>query len=66
MKKFIFFSLFLLLAVTLFFVYTYASTNFEKYKTYYFPQIETYMKVYKPLFNNYGYIVFSKDSVFSF
>lgn len=66
MKKTIFFLLFSLIAVTLFIVYTYVSTSFDKYKTYYFPQIETYMKVYKPLFNNYGYIVFSKDSVFSF
>ncbi len=65
MKKFIFFLLFLLVAVTLFIVYTYVSTSFEKYKTYYFPQIETYMKVYMP-FGDYGYVIFSKDSVFSF
>ncbi len=37
----------------------------DKYKTYYFPQIETYMKVYMP-FGDYGYVIFSKDSVFSF
>lgn len=66
MKKLKFFLLFLLIAVALFIVYIYVSTSIEKDKTYYFPQIETYMKVYKPLFNNYGYIIFSKDSVITF
>ena len=38
----------------------------NRYKTYYFPQAETYMKVYKPVFNCYGYAIFSKDSIFSY
>ncbi|MDS1031209.1 hypothetical protein RDV77_01035 [Porphyromonadaceae sp. NP-X] len=66
MKKFIFFLLLPLLAVAIFIVYIYVSTSFEKDKTYYFPQIETYLKVYKPPFSKYGYVIFSKDSIFSF
>lgn len=33
-------------------------------KTFYISQIETYMRVYKPPFNEYGYVYLSKDSVF--
>ncbi len=66
MKKLTFFLLIPLLVLTVFFVYLYISANMEKNKTYYFPQIEIYMKVYKPPFNKYGYVLFSKDSIFSF
>ena len=58
--------LFPLLAITVFIVYLYISAHSEEEKTYYFPQIETYMKVYKPVLNRYGYAIFSKDSIFSF
>jgi hypothetical protein len=66
MKKLIFFLLLPLLVVAVFVVYLYVSANNVKDKTYYFPQIETYMKVHKPSFNKYGYVLFSKDSMFSF
>lgn len=66
MKKSIFFLLLPLLVVAVFIVYIYVSAFMVKDKTYYFPQVETYMKVYKPPFNKYGYVFFSKDSVFSF
>lgn len=61
-----FFLLIPLLVLVVFFVYLNISANMEKNKTYYFPQIEIYMKVYKPPFNKYGYVLFSKDSIFSF
>lgn len=66
MKKFILFLLLPLLIVAVFIVYIYVSASFEKDRTYYFPQIETYLKVYKPPFSKYGYVIFSQDSVFSF
>jgi len=66
MKKFIFFLLFPLLVVAVFVTYRYVSLSVENNKTYYFPQIATYLKVYKPPFNKYGYVIFSKDSIFSF
>ena len=66
MKKLTFFLLIPLLVLAVFFIYLYISANKEKNRTYYFPQIETYIKVYKPPFNKYGYLIFSKDSVFSF
>ena len=66
MKKFIFFILFPLLIAAVFIVYIYVSAAMEKDKTYYFPQIEIYLRVYKPPFNKYSYVIFSKDSVFTF
>ncbi|MBR3567746.1 MAG: hypothetical protein IKN94_05675 [Salinivirgaceae bacterium] len=54
------------IAITVFIVYLYISAHSEEEKTYYFPQVETYMKVYKPVFNCYGYAIFSKDSIFSY
>ncbi|MBP1629805.1 MAG: hypothetical protein H6Q15_698 [Bacteroidetes bacterium] len=35
-------------------------------KKYYIKQTGTYFKVYKPLFSDYGYIIWSKDSNLSF
>jgi len=55
-----------LLVIAVFIVYIYVSASFEKDKTYFFPQIEKYLKVYKPPFSKYGYVIFSKDTVFSF
>jgi len=66
MKKLIFFLLLPLLAVAVYIVFIYVSANFEKNRTYYFPQIETYLKVYNPPFSKYGYVIFSKERVFSF
>ena len=60
---FIVVSLLLILSVVL---YCSVDAYKNRYKTYYFPQIETYMKVYKPIVKRYGYAIFSKDSVFSF
>ena len=59
MKKFVFILL-LLIAFALY------CCSIERDKTYYFPQVATYLKVYKPPFNKYGYVIFSKDSVFAF
>jgi hypothetical protein len=66
MKKLIFFLLFSLLVVAVFVTYSYVSAIKEKDKTYYFPQIETYLKIYKPPFGKYGYVIFRKDSTFTF
>jgi len=66
MKKFIFILLLPLIIVAAFFLYCYTSAVVESDKTYYFPQVETYLKIYKPPFNKYGYVIFSKDSVFAF
>ncbi len=66
MKKLKILLLFLLLTVTVFIMYIYVSASFEKNKTYYFPQIETYLKVYKPPFSKYGYVIFSKERASSF
>lgn len=66
MKKFAIFILVSLLVIAVFVVYLYVSANKEKDRTYYFPQIETYLKIYKPPFRKYGYVIFSKDSVFTF
>ena len=66
-KKLIFILLlFPLFCFLVFIVYCYISALIESNKKYYFPQIETYMKVYKPPFNKYGYVLFSKDSMLSF
>lgn len=56
----------MLLVVATFILYGYFSTIKERDKTYYFPQIATYLKVYKPPLNKYAYVIFSKDSVFTF
>jgi hypothetical protein len=68
MKKKIIIILFLLplLCFVVFIAYCYVSAVIESNKKYYFPQIETYLKVYKPPFSKYGYAVFSKDSMLSF
>jgi hypothetical protein len=66
MKKIVFILLLPLLIIAAFILYYYTSAVVESDKKYYFPQIETYMKVYKPPFNKYGYVIFSKDSVFFF
>lgn len=66
MRKIIFFLLLPLLVVAVFVICINFSAIKEKDKTYYFPQIETYLKIHKPLFNKYGYIIFSKDSIFTF
>lgn len=58
--------MFPLLIVAIFFIYNYFLAIKGKDKIYYFPQIEIYLKVYKPPFNKYGYVIFSKDSVFTF
>jgi len=34
-------------------------------KLYYIPQVEMYLKIVKPPLNKYGYVFFSKDSIFS-
>lgn len=64
-KLLLFLITFLLLFVALVVLHDIFLAYKNKYKTYYFPQIETYMKVYMP-FGDYGYVIFSKDSVFSF
>ncbi|GAB6013484.1 hypothetical protein [Viscerimonas tarda] len=55
-----------LLCFVVFIAYCYVSAVIESNKKYYFPQIETYLKVYKPPFNKYGYVIFSNDSLLSF
>jgi hypothetical protein len=65
-KIILFFLLLPILCFAIFVVYIYVSAVLEKDKTYYFPQIETYLNVYKPPFNKYGYVLFSKDSVLLF
>lgn len=64
-KLLLFLITFLLLFVVVVVLHSIFLAFKNKYKTYYFPQIETYMKVYMP-FGDYGYVIFSKDSVFSF
>ena len=66
MKKIVFILLLPLLLIAAFILYCYTSAVVDSDKKYYFPQIETYLKIYKPAFNKYGYVIFSKDSVFSF
>lgn len=66
MKKIVVIVLLPLLLIVAFVLYCYVSAVVESDKKYYFPQIATYLKVYKPPFNKYGYVIFSKDSVFSF
>ena len=58
--------LFLLFVIMVFIGYLYISAHSEEERTYYFPQIDVYMKVYKPIFRDYGYVTFCKDSIFSF
>lgn len=65
-KRITFFLLLPLICFTVFIAYLFVSALIETNKTYYFPQIKTYLKVYKPPFNKYGYVLFSKDSMFSF
>ena len=55
-----------LIFLAVFAIYIFVSGVMDNNKTYYFPQIETYIKLYKPPFNKYGYILLSKDSAFSF
>ena len=65
MKTLKYFLVLLLLIIMCLIVYLYNYSHSEKERTYYFPQIGIYMKVYKPIFKNYGYVFFSKDSIFS-
>lgn len=58
--------LFPLFVIMVFIGCLYVSALSEKEKTYYFPQIDIYMTVYKPIFRDYGYVIFSNDSIFSF
>jgi hypothetical protein len=65
-KKIILFFFLLPLCFVVLIAYCYVSAVIESNKQYYFPQIETYLKVHKPPFSKYGYVMFSKDSVFTF
>lgn len=62
-KIILFFLLFPLICIIVFIAYCYVSAIIERNKKYYFPQIETYLRVYNPPFNKYGYVIFSKDSL---
>ena len=64
-KRYIVLLIFICLAAFIVY-YCYDSFIRENDKKYYFPQIETYFKVYKPPFSEYGYIIWSKDSNLSF
>lgn len=68
MKKKIILSLLLLplICFILFMSYCCVSAIIESKKIYYFPQIEYYLRVHKPTFSKYGYVIFSKDSVMPF
>ena len=55
-----------LLFVAVFSLYIYVLAVMDNNRTYYFPKIETYIKIYIPPYNKYGYVILSKDSVFSF
>ncbi|MDD7303785.1 MAG: hypothetical protein SPF56_08930 [Bacteroidaceae bacterium] len=61
-----FFIVLFLLAVMSVMVCLCISRSYQKETTFYFPQIRAYMKVYKPLLDEYGYIGFSRDGVFPF
>lgn len=62
-KIVLFFLLLPLICFIVFIAYCYVSAIIESNKKYYFPQIKTYLRVYKPPFNKYGYVIFGKDSV---
>lgn len=62
-KIILFFLLFPLICFIVFIAYCYVSAIIERNKKYYLPQIETYLRVYNPPFNKYGYVIFSKDSL---
>lgn len=64
LKCFYIFPLFIIMCLIVYFFYNYIHS--EKERTYYFPPIGIYMKVYTPIFDKYGYVFFSKDSVCSF
>lgn len=64
--KLIVFLLFPLLCCLAFIAYCYVSAVVESNKEYYFPQIETYLRVYKPPFDKYGYMIFSKKNELPF
>lgn len=65
-KKYIILSLVLLLSLSAFIAYYIIFFIPEKNKEYYFPQIETYIKMHNLPFDNYGHVIFSKDSISSF
>lgn len=65
MKRLILLLLLPLIVIAGFLAYIYVSAIVEQDKTYYFPQIETYVIIHKPPFSKYGYVFFSRDSVFS-
>lgn len=66
MKKKLIFLLLLTLLCFVVIAYCYVFATIESNKKYYFPQIKIYLKVYKPPFSKYGYVIFSKDSVLLF
>lgn len=51
--------------IMVFLLYVYILGVINQDKTFYISQIETYVRVYNPPFNEYGYVYLSKDSVFS-
>ncbi len=53
-------------ALGIFILYVYISAFFIQEQAYYYTPLELYIKVYKPPFDNYGYVMLSKDSVPSF
>ncbi len=46
-------------------LYLFVGALMNRVKVYYFPQVDIYIKIYKPIFNDYGYVYFSEDAEFS-
>jgi hypothetical protein len=65
-RRIIIFLMLPLLVFVAFVVYFLVSVVTENNKEYYFPQIKAYLKVYKPPFKEYGYVIIGKDSILSF
>ena len=63
MKKYIYILLFPILILGVFIIVLYFSAKSVEYRTYYFPQIKTYMDIYIPSFDKYLYIKFNNDSI---
>lgn len=61
MRKFAYILLFLLLIVVAFSIEFVYKGRIDK--VYYLPQIETYIRVYRPSLCKYGYVFLSKDSI---
>jgi len=62
-KKMLLFFLTLIIVVLIIF-WLIAPSFVSKKRLYYIPQVEMYIKIVKPPLNKYGYVFFSKDSVF--